>query len=390
MNDTTTPERTRVIASAVPRDFPLIAPGFHSAQGFELLQREARSFMASSMVPDTFRDYVLDKATGEWKENPQALSNCAIALNMALRMHADPLMVMQNLFIVHGVPAWSAKFLIGLFNTCGRFSAIRYAFSEKRDACFAWCRELATGERIEGPSVSIAMAKAEGWTDRKGSKWRTMPEVMLTNRAASFLIRTTAPELSLGLPMRDEAEDIVDVDAREIEPAPSRSALETVRDHLSETAPSPARAPSADADTVPMDASPHEATPRDAIVLEPGTDELPPDVDLPRGQPAPVPVADDPKKDAVMLEPKSLPVKDGNSVKDGELTPQDAKRQPRPAPKPTTAPPTFNVDAYARKIRAADVDLLTVMREEIESLSPSSERDTLMQLLDARTHELVN
>jgi hypothetical protein len=316
---------------------------------------------------------------------------------MALRMHADPLMVMQNLYIVHGMPAWSAKFLIGLFNTCGRFSTIRYAFSEKRDSCFAHCRELSTGERIEGPSVSLAMAKAEGWTDRKGSKWRTMPEIMLTNRSAAFLIRTTAPELSLGLPMRDEAEDIVDVDAREVDAAPRASPLQTVRDLLRD-APAPAVAPSperTDAPTMPEaePKSPHAATPpaptatdaalRD-IILEPGTDELPPDVDLPRGmQPAPGPVPDDTPKGTPMDEPKSLP------LKDGDLTPQDAKRQGRPRPIPP-APPAFNAEAYSRRIATvADVDLLTLMRDEIASLPPSTERENLMAELDTRTRDLI-
>lgn len=362
MNDTVSPERSRVIATAAPRDLA-IAPGFHSAQGFELLQREARAFMSSSMVPVTFRQWNLDRETGQLVENSEALSNCVIALNMALRMHADPLMVMQNLYIVHGVPAWSAKFLIGLFNTCGRFSTIRYAFSEKRDSCFAHCRELSTGERIEGPSVSIAMAKAEGWSDRKGSKWRTMPEVMLVNRAAAFLIRTTAPELSLGLPIRDEAEDIWDVEAREVH-APS-SPLETVRNLLRDTA-----APMPSADTSPVS----EAESSDAAT--------PPN---PAPAPAsdPPPVTAQPEGDAVIEEPKSLP------LKDGDMTPQDSMRRGRPR-SPTPTAPAFNVDAYARRIRAiGDVDLLTLMREEIASLPPSLEREDLTRMIDSRTHELI-
>ena len=360
MNDPTIPTRSRTIAHAVPREVA-IAPGLHSTQGFELMVREARAFTSSSMVPETFRDFVLDKATGEWVENKQALSNCVIALNMAIRMHADPLMVMQNLYIVHGVPAWSAKFLIGLFNTCGRFSTIRYRFNDKRDSCYAYCRELASGDVIEGPSASVAMAKAEGWMDRKGSKWKTMPEVMLTNRAAAFLIRTTAPELSLGLPMRDEAEDVVDVEAREVH-APS-SPLQNVRDWLRDApAPMPPAEPPPMAEASPK--SPHEATPPD----------------MPENPP---PVMAEPEGDATMEEPKSLP------LKDGELTPQDAQRNSRPRPAPPPAP-AFDTEAYARRIRAVkDVDLLTLMREEIGSLSPSSDRDDLMQQLDSRTHELI-
>jgi hypothetical protein len=358
VNDSTTPERTRAIAAAVPRDFAMVAPGFHSASGFELLQREARAFMESSMVPLAFQAYVLDKDTGEWKENKQAFSNCMIAVNMALRMRADPLMVMQNLYVVHGTPAWSAKFLIGLFNTCGRFSTIRYAFNENRTACFAWCRELATGDKLEGATVNIAMANAEGWSLRKGSKWKTMPEVMLMNRAAAFLIRTTAPELSLGLPMRDEAEDITDVEAREIVPP---SALQAVREILRDT-PSPV----SDAED-PQGAAPPPA---------------PSDSD---SAPAPDPVPDAPSEGPPVDEPKTLP------LKDGALTPQDAERRARTAkPAKPDNVPAFNVDVYARRIRAvADLDLLTLMREEIASMNPSLEREDLMSMVDARMREIV-
>ena len=48
--------------------------------------------------------------------------NCLIALNMAQRMQADPLMVMQNLVIVHGNPTFEAKFAIACFNATGKYS----------------------------------------------------------------------------------------------------------------------------------------------------------------------------------------------------------------------------------------------------------------------------
>ena len=36
--------------------------------------------------------------------------------------------------------------------------------------------------RVEGPTISIQMAKAEGWYDKNGSKWKTMPDVMLLQK----------------------------------------------------------------------------------------------------------------------------------------------------------------------------------------------------------------
>ena len=59
--------------------------------------------------------------------------------------------------------------------------------------------------------VTIGMAKAEKWYDKNGSKWKTMSQLMLQYRAATFLIRTVAPELAMGLRTDDEVIDTIDV-----------------------------------------------------------------------------------------------------------------------------------------------------------------------------------
>ena len=104
-------------------------PGFQSADGFALLQRQASMFSKSTLVPQQFQ--------GE-----QNLGNAIIALEMAQRMNASPLMVMQNLYIVYGNPGWSSKFLIATFNQCGRFEAIKYKETGKKGKIGrASCRE---------------------------------------------------------------------------------------------------------------------------------------------------------------------------------------------------------------------------------------------------------
>ena len=174
-------------------------PGFQSAEGFELLQRQAKMFCGSSLVPQQFQ--------GE-----QNFRNAIIALEMAQRMNASPLMVMQNLYIVYGNPGWSSKFLIATFNQCGRFEAIKYKETGKKgtdsQGIIAYTREKGSDEIIQGPEVTILIAKQEGWYDKKGSKWKTMPDQMLRYRAAAWLIRTTAPEISMGLQTTDEIIDV--------------------------------------------------------------------------------------------------------------------------------------------------------------------------------------
>ena len=178
-----------------------VRAGFFDAAGFELMQRVAKAFATSSLVP---------------KEYQGNIANCMIAINMAERIGADPMMVMQNLYIVHGRPGWSAQFLIATFNHCGRFSALRYEWSgaQGKDdwGCRAWAIERETGERIEGPVISIELAKKEKWYDKPGSKWQSIPQLMLMYRAAAWMIRANAPEIAMGLQTTEELHDVIDVE----------------------------------------------------------------------------------------------------------------------------------------------------------------------------------
>lgn len=182
--------------------------GFSSIDGFVQLQRMANLFTCSSMVPETFR-------------GQNNLGNAVIALDMAIRMKANPLAVMQNIYIVHGRPAWSAQFLIATLNKSGKFSAIRYEFEGKEGTddwgCRACAIELSTGTMLAGPLVTIGLAKREGWYAKTGSKWQTMPELMLRYRAASWFVRAYAPEITMGLPEADEQRETIDITPQEPE-----------------------------------------------------------------------------------------------------------------------------------------------------------------------------
>lgn len=183
-----------------------IIPGFNSRDGYQLLWSMAKMFSETTLVPEYFR---------------KNIGNCAIAINMANRMGADPLMVMQNMYIVYGNPAWSSKFLIATFNQCGKYSSIKYKMIGTKGSddygCIAYAKELATGETLSGSTITIGIAKKEGWYQKNGSKWQTMPEQMLRYRAASNFIRTTAPELSMGLQTVEEEQDFHEKDITPIE-----------------------------------------------------------------------------------------------------------------------------------------------------------------------------
>ncbi|KAA6303172.1 MAG: hypothetical protein EZS26_000775 [Candidatus Ordinivivax streblomastigis] len=183
---------------------------------FEILQRACGAFIHSELVPKMYQ-------VSPTNPREKAIANCMIAINMASRINADELMVMQNLYIVHGQPAWSSKFLIATVNASGRFSPIRYEWKSEQGkdewACRAFTYDATDKERKEplyGTWVSIAMAKKEGWYSKNGSKWQTIPELMLQYRAATFWCRTYAPELSMGLHTVEERQDIVDVEYEDV------------------------------------------------------------------------------------------------------------------------------------------------------------------------------
>lgn len=157
--------------------------------------RQATALAKSSLVPEAYQN------------NP---ANCMIAMEMANRIGASVMAVMQNLHIIHGKPSFSSTFLIATVNASGRFSPMRFRFDGDGDdyGCRAVATDKATGEECTGPKITLAMVKAEGWLKKNGSKWVTMPELMYQYRAATFWTRLYAPELSLGIHTIDEVEDI--------------------------------------------------------------------------------------------------------------------------------------------------------------------------------------
>lgn len=179
---------------------------FANEKSFVFAQRAAQALASSELVPERYQSA---------KNGTQAVSNAMIAMDMANRVGMNPLMVMQNLYVVYGNPGWSAQYIRAAINSSGKFSIPQYEYTgeEGKDnyTCRCYATYLANGEKIFGPKVSIAMAKAEGWWGKKGSKWPNMTDLMLSNRAVTFFGRTYCPEVLMGMQSSDELVDIHDV-----------------------------------------------------------------------------------------------------------------------------------------------------------------------------------
>lgn len=87
---------------------------------------------------------------------------------MANRMGMDPIFVMQNLYVVQGNPSWSGKSCKALIDHSGLFAGRTRYRMEGQEGTDTWgCRLIAvdklTGEKVEGPKVTVRMAKDSGW-----------------------------------------------------------------------------------------------------------------------------------------------------------------------------------------------------------------------------------
>ena len=196
-----TQENTQVNRNKVT-DFSLGI--FGTSDNFIMANQMAKALSSSTIVPREYQGNV---------------SNCLVAIEQANRLKVSPLMVMQNLYVIQGRPSWSSKFLIAAINGSGKFDMELQYEETKKDgkpySCLAWTTK--NGRRVEGMTVDMQMAKDEGWLTKNGSKWKTMPALMLRYRAASFFSSLNCPELTLGLYTKEEAETIDDYDAIDVE-----------------------------------------------------------------------------------------------------------------------------------------------------------------------------
>lgn len=230
-----------------------LSPIGQMVKQFEAQQRIAQMFSKSQIVPKQYQGNVAD---------------CAIAIDMAMRMNCNPLTVMQNLVVVQGRPTWQSQFLIACINQSGRFTtmqfeqgqdgmvgAVEYEDNEWDAAnrrnklvrktfdgsavpnytCRAFATEIATGEVVSSVTIDVRMAVMERWYTKSGSKWQTMPRQMLIYRAAAFFQRAYCPEISMGFSTTDEIQDALVVDAPKADATAARRTLASMAEAAANT-----------------------------------------------------------------------------------------------------------------------------------------------------------
>ena len=183
---------------------------------FELEQRKAKAFVATDFFPTHLR-----------KGNETAnIGTAIIVLDLAQRMNIGALEVAQSIYIIHGKPSFETKFLVARLNSSGLLKG-RLQTIVSPDGNSAHCEAIdaQTGQLLKGTTITMEMARREGWLSKNGSKWQTMPELMMKYRAQSFFINEFFPEVKYGLKTSDEAEDIVTFELNEQSKTPPKAGL---------------------------------------------------------------------------------------------------------------------------------------------------------------------
>lgn len=179
------------VPAARPKSYAEKVQGLDPNERAWLLAKSKGQAMASlpaGMLPQTYAGNV---------------GACAIACDMAQRMNVSEMFVMQNLYVVYGQPTWSGKSCKALIDNSGEFAGRTRYRMEGQEGTDSWgCRLIGvdklTGEKVEGPKVTVKMARDLGWWDKKGSYWPRMTEMMLKYRAAAYFARAECPEVLMG------------------------------------------------------------------------------------------------------------------------------------------------------------------------------------------------
>ena len=224
---------------------------FFSKNGFELACRIAKAFSTSDAVPAAFRAQNEKKAGGNVTivENPSALGNCLVAIEVSKSVGLSVTAVMQNADVIEGKLRWSDKFKIAAVNASRRFSPLRFklvnlgrikakykeklAWNKQKGGydfadheveldnweCTAWAYVLdqrgnPTQEVVQSIPVSMKLAVEEGWYAKAGSKWQTEFRFqMLQYRSGAYFSNIYAPDIVMGMgrSTEEEYENVIDV-----------------------------------------------------------------------------------------------------------------------------------------------------------------------------------
>lgn len=171
------------------------------------LWKQAEVLSKSQLVPE------------RWRGKPGDIFIMAV---QARELGIEPVAATRLTYVVRGEPALKAEAVIGLVNRyAGMASEIM--FEERGElmsndyAVRAYAISAKTGERLYGIWVGMDMVIAEKWGESKKWGWPHNPKYdtpfraqMLRYKSAAFWARLYAPQVTMGMMIDQEIEDMPD------------------------------------------------------------------------------------------------------------------------------------------------------------------------------------
>lgn len=147
----------------------------------------------------------------DFQNNP---GNILVAVQWGMELGLQPLQAMQNIAVINGRPSLWGDAVIGLV----RSSPLCEYVNEESFDDKAVCRVKRRGEEEQIRIFTVDDARKAGLLGKQGP-WAQYPKRMLQMRARSWALRDVFPDVLRGMPI---AEEVMDIEAKDITPAPHR------------------------------------------------------------------------------------------------------------------------------------------------------------------------
>lgn len=159
--------------------------------------------VASAFVPEAYKPKVDPRATDKQKQEAYevAVANATAAVLQGLSLGLDPLVSLQQIYVVHGRPGLYAKIRVALVQSKGHevwtedLSDTRAVVAGRRKG----------SDNVERVTVTMAQARTAGWT--RNDNYAKTPQDMLWSRAASRVCDRIAADVLMGIASVEEIAD---------------------------------------------------------------------------------------------------------------------------------------------------------------------------------------
>ena len=206
-------------------------------------------------VPDAYKPKVDPRATPEQRKQAYdvAVASATAAVLQGLSLGIDPLVALQQIYIVHQRPGLYAKMMVALVQSRGHeVWTVDGECTDTRAIVYGRRRGTQNTERVV---VTMEQARKAGWTLNQA--YTKTPADMLWNRAAARVCDRIASDVLKGIASVEEIQDTIQTTAevgngtRTVSPRrrPAPPVVEAVEDPpLEDETPAPAAVPEPQAD----------------------------------------------------------------------------------------------------------------------------------------------